>query len=303
MLRADDLLVLLEVARCGSLYSAGAALGWNHATVSRRITVLEEEVRGPVIVRTSHGCTLTDLGRGLLEASEQIEQAMADVRDRASRPTNPRSLSGLVRIVAPDGFGVHFIAPALAQIHRANPNLVLELVTATRLGPYGSGADLEVGVGEPLASRGDAVPLCAYELGLYASREYLRNVGEPQSIEDLAQHSFVYYVDSLLPVPELQDIARLFPSRTAQVGSTNVHAHVAATAAGAGIGLLPSFLARRQDELVVLFPAEATVTLQIKMGMAPPKIRRPSTAAVARLVQRAIAARAHELTPQIHQQH
>lgn len=297
MLRADDMLILLEVARCGSLYGAGAALGVNHATVSRRLSALEAELAAPVVIRSSQGCTLTELGRILLESSEQIEQALADARERASQPSDPSGLSGLVRVVAPDGFGVHFVAPAFAAIHRANPALILELVTATRLSPHVSGADIEIGVGDPLASKPDAVPLCDYALGLYASREYLNAVGTPQEIADLDGHSFVYYVDALLPVQELHMIAKYFPSRTVQIGSTNIHAQVAATAAGAGIGLLPSFLARLNPQLVPVLPEQAGVQLRYLIGLAPPKLRRPSTTAVAHWIQRCVNERATELLP------
>jgi DNA-binding transcriptional LysR family regulator len=44
MVRPDDLLVLLEVARSGTFSAAGSALGIDHSSVSRRIGTLESEL-------------------------------------------------------------------------------------------------------------------------------------------------------------------------------------------------------------------------------------------------------------------
>ena len=53
MLRADDTVVLLEVARCGTLLGAATALGIDHSTVSRRLTGLEEELGGTGVIRSA----------------------------------------------------------------------------------------------------------------------------------------------------------------------------------------------------------------------------------------------------------
>ncbi len=91
-MRADDLVVLLEIARCGSLVGAASALGLNHATVSRRMSALEAELHAPVLVRGVQGCELTDLGHRLLRSCEQIESALTDVAIwPASRPANGNS--------------------------------------------------------------------------------------------------------------------------------------------------------------------------------------------------------------------
>lgn len=185
----------------------------------------------------------------------------------------------------------------LARLHRENPELILELVTATRIAAYGTGADIEIGVGYPLSTKTGTELLCTYELGLYASHDYLQSRGRPQTVDALETHSFIYYVDALMPVEELHVVAGFLPSKTVHVGSTNVFAHVSATCAGGGIGLLPSYLARQHPELSPVLSEETTVTLQYLIRLAPEKLRRPAASAVANQLLSAVKVLDRDLRP------
>ncbi len=71
-----------------------------------------------------------------------------------------------------------------------------------------------------------------------------------ESAEELAEHSLVYFIDSMLQVDELDLARKLTVSMREAVTSTNVFVHIEATRAGAGIGLLPLLhgrAARRSD--------------------------------------------------------
>ncbi|WP_374118226.1 LysR family transcriptional regulator [Streptomyces sp. MAR25Y5] len=181
-MRTDDLLILLEVARCGSFLRAGSALGIDHSTVSRRIGALERELQGPLVERGAQGCTLTPLGQQLLHSCEQVESAVTVFRQLSGRPEPaPGGLHGLVRIATTEAFGTYIVTPVMAHLHRENPGLHVEIVTQTRLSSYRVGADIEIGVGEPVHSRPNAEKLTDYRLGLYASTAYLRGHGTPES--------------------------------------------------------------------------------------------------------------------------
>jgi DNA-binding transcriptional LysR family regulator len=72
MLDVRRLRVLCEVARCGSLSSAAAVLGYTQPAVSRQIAVLESEVGLQLLQRLPHGVTLTDAGRLLVDRAEEL---------------------------------------------------------------------------------------------------------------------------------------------------------------------------------------------------------------------------------------
>lgn len=295
-MRADDLVILLEIARCGSLVGAASTLGLNHSTVSRRMSALEAELRGAVIVRRVDGCELTGLGRDLLESCEQIEATLANVRDLANTASHERELTGLVRIATTEAFGAHFIAPLMADLHRINSELLIELVTQTRLGAYGVGADIEIGVGEPVVTRPGAERLTDYRLGLYASQEYEEEHGLPQTTQDLAHHSLIYYIEALLRVEDLDLLASLAPNLRVDFGSTSVQAQTAATLAGGGIGLLPAFVAEPTSLRRVL-PSQVAITLTYTACLAPKRLRRPAATTVMQAIREMVAERQSDLLP------
>ena len=127
----DDLRFFLAVARSGRLTAAARRLGADHATVSRRITSLEESLKAKLFERRPQGYTLTAHGERLLAKAESMEtEALAIQSDIGGADM---ALSGTVRIGAPDGFGTYFLAPRLASLSKAYPGLELQLIAMPRL--------------------------------------------------------------------------------------------------------------------------------------------------------------------------
>lgn len=274
----NDLLVLLAVSRTAKFTTAAHNLGLTHSTVSRRIAALEKSLGGRVLARSDDGWELTDLGERAVAVAEQMETAVAELE---SPGQGPETVSGVVRMTATDGFSAYVASPAVAKLRRRHPGLSVEIVTVTRQAlQQRSGLDIEVVVGEPRVHRAEAVELGDYELGLYASRDYLAANGTPASVEEVSDHRLVYFVDSMLQVDDLDAPRRLFPEMKDALTSTNVFVHVEATRAGAGIGFLPCFMADRHPDLVRLFSDSVAERLPYWMVLRPDSIRRPAIAAV-----------------------
>lgn len=279
-LRADDLLVLLAVARTGRYTSAAAHLGLDHTTIARRIAAVEDALGGRVVAQSAGGWELTELGRSAAETGGRIEAALSQLDGGADAPD---PVSGVVRMSATDGFSAYIAAPAIAALREAHPRLTVEIVAATRrAAEHRAGLDLEVVVGAPQTRRAHAVKLGTYTLGMYASRDYLDRAGTPASADELEQrHRLVYFVDSMLQVDALDLPRRLVPRMQDGLTSTNVFVHVEATRAGAGIGLLPCFAADRHPDLVRLLPSVFAEKLPYYMVARPESLRLPPVAALA----------------------
>ncbi|NUS92308.1 MAG: LysR family transcriptional regulator [Nocardia sp.] len=275
---ADDLLILLAVGRSGRFVTAADELGMNHTTISRRIAALEQTLGGRVLTRMTGGWELTDLGREALAAAEAVEAA---VKSLAADADGNRLLEGVVRISATDGFSAYIAAPAAARVRRHHPNIAVEIVAITRrASQQRSGLDLEIVVGEPQVRRATASHLADYRLGLYGSREYLREHGTPGTVEDLVRYPLVYFIDSMLRVDDLDLASGFVPGMRESVTSTNVFVHVEATRAAAGLGLLPSFMADRHPDLVRVLPDSVAVRLGYWLVARAETLRRPEVAAV-----------------------
>lgn len=261
----DDLRYLLAVARAGRMVSAAALLGVDHTTVKRRIDRLEAALGARLLDRGADGWELTAIGRDVAERAGSLEQVVEQVVAAASGGDD--AVRGTVRVVAPDGFGSLFVAPALARVQGEHPGIVVELVTSTRpLSLRGSGYDIAVTIGSSAASRLPSHVLAPYSLRLYASPGYLESHPPITSIADLQQHSLVFYVDALLTVHEL-DLAPVLNGMRVGFGSTNVFAQLEATRAGAGVGLLHAFMGERDPGLVRVLPNDIDFRLQFSLAV------------------------------------
>lgn len=262
----DNLRFFLELARSGTLVGAARRLAVDHTTVARRIQALEKEVGTALFARESDGHRLTEAGRRLQPQVEAMESAFRAVESAA--PASNEGLSGLVRIGATEGFGTIVLAPQLALFAKQHPRLVIDLLAMPRLVHLSRReADIVISLERP--ARGPAVvtKLSDYVLRLYASREYLARHGPIKKREDLRGHTFISYVDDLLFSKELQYLDELYKPDSFALRSTSILAQHRATAAGAGIAVLPAFIAEGDRSLRRVLPDEANFTRTFWMSM------------------------------------
>lgn len=245
----DDLRIFLAVARAGQFLGAANRLGLNHATVSRRIAGLEKALDARLLDRLATGCRLTEAGERLLPVAERMERDALDAG--ALSRERPGELSGVVRIGAPDGFGVGWLAPRLGALSESHPRLRIELVPVPRsISLSRREADLLVTVERPTEGRLVAARLVDYALGLYASRAYVARHGLPDGPGALGSHRLVGYVSDLLASPALDYGAEIAGSWAPSIAVSSALGQLAAVRAGAGIGILHRFLAAAEPELV-----------------------------------------------------
>ncbi|WP_287930792.1 LysR family transcriptional regulator [Arthrobacter sp.] len=276
---ADDLLVLLTVARLGRFTAVANALETTHTTVSRRILALDKQLGGRTLERTPQGWELTDLGRAAVAAAEGIETSLSSLATGVEQRMDP--VSGMVRVSASDGFGALVATPALVKLQRRHPMLRVELLSATRrLSRNRSGVDLEVVAGSVDAGRAEVIFLTDYTLRLYAGTGYAQEHGLPETGEGLKDHRFISYVESTLQVAELAQQHHRLTSEPAEFQATSVFAQIEAVRANAGIAMLPAFMADGQEGLVRVLPGEISQTVQFWAAARPESLRSPAVQAV-----------------------
>ena len=296
-IRSDDLRYLLALSRSGRRRSAAKDLGVDPTTVSRRLPALEKALGVRLLHRSVEGWELTEIGRFVADKARRIEEAVQETAD-VVRGINENPLRGTIRVAAPDAFGSLFVAPALAKLQRNHPHLVIELITATRqLNLHQSGFDLAIAVGSPVSSRLVSEPISEYSLRLYGSEQYLRDYGEPANLAELQAHPLIFFVDSLLQVGDL-DLNRHLPGVTAKFMSTNIFAHVAATRAGGGIGLLPAFMADSLGDLRRVMVDDIDVRLPFSLAARRESLSDPTVQAVRKAILDETSSRRDELLPQ-----
>ena len=249
----DDVRMFLAVARTGQILAASRRLGINHATLSRRMTALKERLKARLLVRRTSGCELTSEGEIFQHAAERMETEM--LRAQASVGRLDRSVAGTVRIGAPDGFGVSFLAPRLGQLIVRHPELRIQLVPVPRSFSLSQReADIAITLERPEQGRLVSAKLTDYTLGLYASKSYLDRAGAPDNVEGLKQHTRIGYVEDLIFTASLAFTNEIMRDWNASFEISTAIGQTEAVRSGVGIGILHDYIARQHPELVRILP-------------------------------------------------
>jgi DNA-binding transcriptional LysR family regulator len=247
----DDVRIFLAVARAGQILGAAKRLDLNHATVSRRVAALEGALNTKLFRRLTTGSELTPAGERFLGIAERMESDMIAARAEVSGDGD--DVSGTVRIGAPDGFGVAYLAPRLGALTALYADLAIQLVPVPRSFSLSRReADIAITTERPSEGRLVAQKLVDYALGLYASRGYAEANGVPQTPEELSAHRLVGYVPDLVISPSLDYATDFSPDWHAGFSISSALGQVEAVRSGAGIGILHAFIARAIPELVAV---------------------------------------------------
>ena len=245
----DKLQYFLFVARHGTLARAGAALHVDATTVSRRVSALETSLGQTLFERAPTGFVLTAAGRALVPHAEAMAAAAARIpkADEAGS-----GLSGHLRVSVSDGFGTSFIAPRLGRFVAAHPELEIDLVASSGfLNPSRREADMAVLLARPRKGPLITRKLSDYSLGLYAPADRPDwQVAVAAAPLSRAGIPVIGYMPDILYAPELDYLGEIEPGLRANVRSSSILAQRRMIAGGAGVGVLPCFLAAGDPALV-----------------------------------------------------
>lgn len=256
----DDLRIFLQLARTGRMAGAGRALGVDDTTVGRRVARLEKEVGAPLVARAGRRTVITEQGQKLAQAAEEMESVV--LRKVTGLGEEALQVAGRVRVGAPEGLGVGYLAARLAALSADNPRLEIELVALPRTYSLASReVDVAVTLDRPVAGQVRARKLTDYTLLLYGTDAYFERRGRPATPADLKDHVLAGYIPELLFTRAL-DFSTLGAGVTVApvIRSTSVIAQVNAVLSGAAIGVLPAFLAAPHPALVPLMEKDLRLT-------------------------------------------
>jgi DNA-binding transcriptional LysR family regulator len=251
-----DVQAVLGVHRAGSFSSAARVFGVHQATLSRRVARAEAALATKLFVRVQDGARLTDAGRRVLQRFEAIEAEILAVSSEleASNPS-PR---GTVRVSAPDAFGSVVVAPLLAIFQQMNPETTVELVASNAIANLARReADVALRLGETKQAGLVRRRIATVVTTLFASEAYLARRGWPGP--GLSGHDLVSFAEPFRPRAEMRWFEQHAAAAKVAFRSNSPHAQLYAALEGAGLALLPAYLARRHPSLVQVIPPERGV--------------------------------------------
>ncbi len=234
----------IAVVRAGSLERAARALSVDATTVGRQLRALERDMQTTLFERSREGMVPTADGRQLLSVAEEMERAAAGLE---TRHASGSPVTGVVRVSTTEGFGTRFVAPRIADFSGRYPGVTLDLFASSGfLNPSRREADVAILLAQPRKGPLRTRRLTDYTLGLYA----------PAGADHTAL-PLISYIPDFLYAPELDYLSDVAPNRAPQLRSSSIAAQAQMIAGGAGVGVLPCFLADPDPAMVRIRPEVA----------------------------------------------
>jgi DNA-binding transcriptional LysR family regulator len=190
--RLEAMGVLLAVVDAGSLSAAGRQLGMPLATVSRKVSDLEAELKTRLLIRSTRQLTLTEAGRGYVAACRRILEDVNEAeRAAAGEYSAPR---GDLVVTAPVVFGRLHVLPVIIKFLRAYPQVNVRLVLGDRIvNLLEDHVDLALRIGALPDSGLVGTHLGSIRRVLCASPAYLSKSGAPATPRELAAHQCISF--------------------------------------------------------------------------------------------------------------
>ena len=253
----DKLRVFHAVAEAGSFTHAGDTLNLSQSAVSRQISALEEALSVPLFHRHARGLILTEQGEALNRTVREVFAKLA--MTEALLAESKEKPAGRLKVTTTHSFGVTWLAPRLRQFLSAHPDVTVSLLLDdTDLDLAMREADVAIRMHPP--RQPDLVQRHLGEIRsqIWASPEYAKANGLPETVDDLDKHKLILFGDRKPPVPDvnwLGEIGR--KDGTARRGALEINslqAILACIRSGVGIGSVPDYLVQDTTGLVPVLP-------------------------------------------------
>lgn len=190
--RLDAMSVLLAAVDCGSLSKASRKLRQPLATVSRKVSELENHLSAALLVRSTRGLELTPAGRSYVAGAKTILEQLQELeRTAAGEYTEPR---GDLVVTAPIMFGRIHVLPVASRFLDAFPEVAVGLMLTDRVISFLEGEiDVALRIGELPDSSLTATRIGSVRHVMCASPDYLQAHGTPTVPAELLQHSVISF--------------------------------------------------------------------------------------------------------------
>ncbi|MCC5888668.1 MAG: LysR family transcriptional regulator [Gammaproteobacteria bacterium] len=239
----------VTVAECGSLAAAAAALGLAHPTVARHVQTLEATLGVPLFDRRASGLKLNAAGRNLVSAASEMQNGARafEIATHAVRTAG----SGLVRITASEFLADVFpelLAP-LRQTGDEAATTIQLLVGNDLLNLLEGEADIAIRHVRPEQQDLVCRRLAGLPLGLYASRSYVAEWGQP-TLDTVSRHRFIDSVSRPRLLREAKQRGLELHKEQFVFRSDYFAGRLSGAIGGWGIAVIPLHVARKHPDLL-----------------------------------------------------
>lgn len=241
--RLTAMRVFVTLVDCGTQSATADKLDLSRPVVSRYLAELEEWVGARLMHRTTRKLSLTNAGNETLPRCRQMLELADDMLAAVAMPED--APQGLLRITASNSFGQAQLMQAMTEYVQRYPGVSIDMLLLDRaVNLIEERIDLAIRISNDLDPNLIARRLSVCRSALCASPAYLQAHGAPRSVAELAHRNCLthaYYGKSLWHFETASEPVTVAVS--GNLSANDALSIVQATLAGAGIALLPTYLA------------------------------------------------------------
>ncbi len=261
----DKLRIFYAVAEAGSFTKAGEKLNLSQSAISRQISGLENSIQVPLFHRHARGLLLTEQGEMLFRTARKISSQLSIIEGRLkdSRETP----SGPLRITTSVALGSIWLTKHIKDFIEHYPSIEISML----LDDSGKNlamreADIALRMSSPTEPDLIQRHVMSIKMRCFASPEYLKEFGMPQSMEDLDNHRIIAFGDSATPpFPNVDWLlsAGTDTPRKPWLCVNNTYAILRTIEHGIGIGSLPDFISKEATNLIQILQDAEAPTIEV----------------------------------------
>ncbi len=246
----NDLRHFLAVAQHGSTTAAARAMNIDQSTVQRRLAELERRIGQSLVERRTTGYRLTSYGQQLLPHAELVEQRMLSLQRFIE--SSARELTGVIRLTCPEPVVLRISKSGLlARLNERHPGLHVEFVMSDHYVDLARGeADVALRSGDTVDNQLTGRKVADSLWAVYGGRDYLAKHGSPKRPDDLAQHVWVGFDETMARHRATLWLHQVAPGAKLVATSGSVLGTVHFAKANLGLAALPTALGDAEPDLV-----------------------------------------------------
>jgi DNA-binding transcriptional LysR family regulator len=243
--RLDLLRIFVAAANAPSFRDAAVRLSASPQVVTRAVRELEETLGETLFHRNTRRVQITTYGERFVVEAQAALDAVDGVFGKAAAAAG--EAGGTVRLTAPAGLGRRYVMPALTELARQHPEIVVDLRLSDTPSPVvDEQIDIGVRVGLIADNRFVARHVGGFPIWVVASPELIERVGEPKNLKALASLPMTVLIDRASGRPWPWVFGRdeqVIPRAPVFVTDDQV-IEIEASTAGLGFSQCPEYLVR-----------------------------------------------------------
>lgn len=180
----NDISIFMAIVEAGSFSQAAKNLKISQATVSRRLQILEQELRITLVIRNTRNFEISTAGQRLYQSIKDQQLNLHKIIDNLR--DEQQQVTGRIRVSLPTVLAYTIISPYLAEFMRQNPGIELEVCYQNiELDLIRDNFDLAIVNYRPKQQTVLIRKIYSVVTSLYCTPSYIKRYGRPVSLAGL----------------------------------------------------------------------------------------------------------------------